>query len=63
MPGEWDQTVTLDHAKLRVEAVYRYDNPGSVTLQDIAPVDGAKNDKARVTQQLLRAHLDSHGEM
>jgi hypothetical protein len=32
LADEWEEVVTLDHGKLRVEALCRYDNPGSITV-------------------------------
>ena len=64
LADEWDNAVTLDHEKLRVEALFRYDNPGSITVQQVKPVvppatKGASKSDAPV-QELLLAHLDAH---
>ena len=32
LADEWEEVVTLEHGKLRVEALGRYDNPGSISV-------------------------------
>ena len=61
--GEWEEVVMLEHECVRVEALYRYDNPGSITQQAIiTEVQGSKAVGAAVQEekQILVAHLDPH---
>ena len=46
LASEWEALVVFDHDKLRAEALYRYDNPGSITLKTVAAVVGGTRGKA-----------------
>jgi len=46
LASEWEGLLVLDHEKLRVEALYRYDNPGSISLKEVAAPSGGKRGKS-----------------
>ena len=69
LSSEWEEVLALDHEALRVEAVCRYDNPGSVSLEPFAQAEtgagagagaGAGGAEVGSEKQMLVTHMDAH---